>query len=74
MRKLYLGLAAATLAITATAALAETCSQRAANCVSKGGTKGACYEASRMADCKRTCQYVAPSGNVWDASTGCKKK
>jgi hypothetical protein len=54
----------------ATIAFAETCSQRAANCVAKGGSKVGCY--SRVAQCKRTCVYVGPSGQEWPA-TNCSK-
>ena len=53
-----LGALAATIFMTGAVA-AETCAQRAANCVGKGGARETCYAPQRMADCARTGQYVA---------------
>jgi hypothetical protein len=54
-------------------ASAETCSQRADNCVTKGGGRGVCNEPSKMASCETTGKYVAPSGTVWPATIKQKK-
>jgi hypothetical protein len=32
------------------------------------GNEDACYDPSRMAQCKSSGQYVAPTGRVWEAS------
>jgi hypothetical protein len=54
----------------ATAHAQTTCKQRADNCarLSRPETKDACYEPSRMAQCKSSGQYVASTGRVWEAS------
>jgi hypothetical protein len=59
--------------ISASAAQAATCAQRAANCMTKGGTQAICYEGSRMASCEATGQYVGPSGKSWPATRAGKK-
>jgi hypothetical protein len=46
---------------------ATTCRQRAANCVRLGGVVATCSEPSRMANCKQTGVYTAPSGRAWEA-------
>jgi hypothetical protein len=49
-------------------AKAETCSERAQNCVKKwGGPESACRDAFRLAACEKTGRYVAPNGNAWPA-------
>jgi hypothetical protein len=69
MNKFHLrGVAAAALLVVATAASAETCQQRANNCVGKGGKPADCHDPQRLAQCKRTGQYTAPSGTVWQAT------
>ena len=54
----------------ATAQAQTTCKQRADSCarLSRPETKDACYESSRMAQCKASGQYVAPTGRVWEVS------
>jgi hypothetical protein len=57
------------LLATAAVSGAETCNDRAQNCVIKwGNPKAACYEAFRLSACERTGRYVAPNGNVWPAT------
>jgi hypothetical protein len=58
------------LVSVATAQAQTTCKQRADNCVSlsRPETKEACHESSRMAQCKASGQYVAPTGRVWEAN------
>ena len=54
---------------------ARSCNEIAAACLKvaiKGGYNEAewrrkCYAPKRMADCRRTGQYHAPSGKVWPA-------
>lgn len=48
---------------------ATTCRQRAANCVKLGGVPANCNEPSRMAACKQTGVYSAPSGRTWEAKS-----
>jgi hypothetical protein len=55
------------LATFASPADATTCRQRAANCVRLGGSPGNCSEPSRMASCKQSGVYTAPSGRTWEA-------
>lgn len=64
MRILLLALS---LVLVASTAEATTCNQRAANCVKLGGSKDTCYHPTRMSICKRTGEYVAPSGRTWEA-------
>lgn len=66
MKLIFLGATAFALIIGTTFANATTCQQRAANCNRLGGG-GACFESSRMASCKKTGTYVAPSGRTWEA-------
>jgi hypothetical protein len=70
MRKAILAvlLAAPLLIAAATAQAVFTCSQQAGICMKKGGSQAACYDASRMASCKSTGQYVGPSGKAWPAT------
>jgi hypothetical protein len=69
MRRFFVGVATLTLSIgTFSFAIAETCGDRAENCVVKWGSpKMACYDVFRLAACERTGRYVAPNGNVWPA-------
>lgn len=69
MRLAILGVTAFTLSIASLSfATAETCADRAQNCVAKwGNPKATCYEAFRLAACEKTGRYVAPNGNVWPA-------
>jgi membrane protease subunit (stomatin/prohibitin family) len=48
---------------------AQSCKQRADTCarLSRPETQAACHEATRMAQCKASGQYVAPTGRVWEA-------
>jgi len=66
VKTIFFSAAGALLAIVATPDLAAawTCAERAARCQELGGGAG-CLEASRMASCKATHQYVAPSGRSW---------
>jgi hypothetical protein len=52
----------------ATTASAETCQQRANNCVGKGGKPADCHDPQRLAQCKRIGQYTASSGTVGPAT------
>jgi hypothetical protein len=61
-------LATPLLIAAATAQAAFTCSQEAGFCMKKGGSQAVCYDASRMASCKSTGQYVGPSGRTWPAT------
>jgi hypothetical protein len=58
-----------TLVIVATPSLAakETCNFAAGWCVKKGGDRASCFEAQRMASCKASGTYMAPSGRAWPA-------
>ena len=76
MKTLALGLAgAAVLMMTSWPASARSCNEVAAACLKvaiKGGYNEAewrqkCYEPKRMADCRRTGRYHAPSGKIWPA-------
>ncbi len=44
----------------------QTCAQRAQNCVNLGGGS-ACTAPARLAQCRATGTYVAPSGRTWPA-------
>jgi hypothetical protein len=68
MKKVAFSLVASALLamMVSPAAWAVSCQQRAANCVSKGGSQAGCQ--APVASCERTGQYVAPSGKVWSAS------
>jgi hypothetical protein len=69
---------AAALTATAPPALARgwTCNKTAAGCLEKAVRNGynraewqrKCFEPTRMANCRRTGLYHAPSGKVWPAS------
>jgi hypothetical protein len=61
-------LATPLLIAAASAQAAFTCSQQAGICMKKGGSQAVCYDASRMASCKSTGQYVGPSGKAWPAT------
>jgi hypothetical protein len=76
MRIVSLGLAAsAALLLTSAPVSARSCNEVAAACLNvaiKGGYNKAewqrkCYEPKRMADCRRTGRYHAPSGKIWPA-------
>ena len=76
MLKIILGIAIASVMISASqvgisSANAQekqwTCQMRANVCVKRGGGP-ACTEPSRMARCRSTGTYTAPSGNVWPVS------
>ena len=57
----------ALLATVTTAAAQHDCSGNPPLCVKNGGTQTNCNDAKRMADCRRTGQYVSPSGRVFQA-------
>ena len=73
--KKILFLAALVLAFGPGPASARTCQQIAQGCLDiaiKGGYdksewKQKCFQADRMATCKKTKKYNAPSGKVFDA-------
>jgi hypothetical protein len=69
MRLVVSGIAALTLSfVFSPIVAAESCADRAQNCVARwGGPKAACYEAFRLAACEKTGRYVAPNGNIWPA-------
>ena len=64
---LALGFFVAALIAASTAAEATTCKERAQNCITRGGTQATCFESKRMAECRKTKSYVAPSGRSWEA-------
>jgi hypothetical protein len=59
-------------ALSMTGASADTCKQAAAWCIKKGGSRASCN--APIAECRRTCIYIAPSGRRWPASGDCKTK
>lgn len=67
MKALAILLGVFVLTIAAAPADATTCKQRAANCVRLGGSPANCSEPSRMATCKQSGIYTAPSGRTWEA-------
>jgi hypothetical protein len=64
---LALGFFFATIVAVSTAAEATTCKRRAENCVRLGGSQAQCFATNRMAECRKTKTYVAPSGRSWEA-------
>ncbi len=59
-------------ALSTTDASADTCKQAAAWCIKKGGSRASCN--APIAECRRTCVYVAPSGRRWPARGDCKAR
>jgi hypothetical protein len=56
------------LLAAATSVSATTCAKRAQYCMKNGGTKATCYEAARMAACKKSgVYYGAYSGKAFEA-------
>jgi len=49
-------------------AYAATCEGIATQCVQLGASRSDCFNPQRIANCRRTGQYHAPSGRVWTAS------
>jgi hypothetical protein len=59
------------IVMLAAAAQAETCQERAAACVKKGGDPVKCY-GQPLVSCKRTCIYVGyGTGKNWPANGDC---
>lgn len=58
----------ASFAMPIGAASARTCDQLVAACERVGGR--GCADPERVANCKRTHKYVAPSGRIWTATSG----
>ncbi len=75
-----ISLAAISLMTFAFDASAETCEQRAAICVQRSANPATipqCRDPQRMAQCRATGMYTAPSGKSWPAqveSAAGKKK
>jgi hypothetical protein len=54
--------------VVSSSADATTCAQRAQYCMKNGGSKATCYEAKRMAACKKSgVYYGAYSGKAFEA-------
>ena len=53
------------------AAWAVSCEKLAGNCARNGGARADCFDSSRIAQCKKTGQYTAPSGRVWNTNEKC---
>jgi hypothetical protein len=67
MKAISMTVAVLAFAAIASPADATTCKQRAANCIKLGGVQATCSEPSRMATCKQTGVYTAPSDRTWEA-------
>jgi hypothetical protein len=76
MRTVWFVVVAMVLAGVSTQASARSCNQIAAACLKiavDGGSSKAewqqkCFEPERMATCRKTLSYNAPSGKVWPAT------